>query len=207
MKTLLVLLYLLLICNIYPLCAEVWSIGGGYYAAGVRTDEFQFRAAPEGHGRQWQDQWCWAASIQMVLNFHGIPVAQHEIVKKGIGRIINQGGDSNAILRALDNWAFDLSGRPCRISADTRDITNQSIVSALANKWPLIVGLTLSQTKHAVVLTAVEFYYDQDGRIVPINAIIAILGHTILVNKRFLGIHSKINAHLPLMYTCRDSSA
>lgn len=151
---------------------EVWNLGGGFYAAGVRTDEFEFTSAPQGQGRQWQDQWCWAASIQMVLNFHGIPVAQPQIVNRGLGAVINQGGDENAIMRALNNMAIDIRGQPVRIVADSKRVSGRSIVSALANKWPLIVGLTMPGMKHAVVLTAVEFRYDENGQPAPVTAIV-----------------------------------
>lgn len=171
--------YTILLVFILPLTpivskihAEVWNLGGGLYAAGVRSDEFEFTAAPQGMGRQWQDQWCWAASIQMVLNFHGIPVTQPEIVNRGLGAVINQGGDEAAILRALNNMAIDVRGLPVQIVADSQRVSTRSIVEALSNKWPLIVGLTMPGIRHAVVLTAVEYSISPNGDPIPVSAII-----------------------------------
>ena len=44
---------------------------------GIRTVDFNFVAAA-----QQQSEWCWAASIQMILNYYGIPATQQEIVTR-----------------------------------------------------------------------------------------------------------------------------
>jgi len=60
----------------------------GLYCAGIPSKDFKYRAAPESSGRQRQTNWCWAASIQMVLNFHGVDVTQEEIVQRIFGTLL-----------------------------------------------------------------------------------------------------------------------
>ena len=141
--------------------AEMAQVGPGLYMAGVPTDQFQFFAAPEGYGRQRSQNWCWAACIQMVMNFHGIPVTQEAIVAKVYGETIDQPAVAEQIIYALNGWGVDMAGRPSVIMAEPYQLDGPSIVRDLAYRWPLIVGLKGEPVGHAYVLTAVTYRVDQ----------------------------------------------
>jgi len=145
------------------LFSEVIQLGENYFAAGVYTDEFEYYAAPSSSGRQRQSNWCWAACIQMVLNYHGVVVTQEQIVERIFGDQINTTADPSTIIYALNGWGVDIYGNPVTIHASPYNLTGPNLVTYLAYKWPLIVGLDLGETGHAFILTAVYYSVDENN--------------------------------------------
>lgn len=143
--------------------AEIQRLGQNYFVAGILTDQFEFFSSPNQHGRQRQANWCWAASVQMVLNYHGLYVAQEQVVQRIYGAQVDSPADSRQILQALTGWAPDARGRYSSIHANPYTHSAGQIVQDLANRWPLIVGLRNPNggIGHAVVLTAVFYSVDQ----------------------------------------------
>lgn len=143
--------------------ADIRQLQPNLFVAGVPSAEFEYFVSPNKNGRQRQANWCWAASIQMVLNYHGLYVSQEQIVQRIYGTQIDRPANSNQILNALTGWAPDSRGRYSSIHANPYTSSGSEIVKALANKWPLIVGLRNPQggIGHAVVVTAVYYSVDQ----------------------------------------------
>jgi hypothetical protein len=142
--------------------AEVERVGPNLFVAGVPSTQFAYFAAPESAGRQRQQNWCWAASVQMILNYHGLFVAQEQIVQRIYGGQIDAPAQPAQILAALSGWAPDTRGRFSAIYASPYTFSAAQIVQDLANRWPLIVGLqNPGGGGHAVVLTAVYYSVDQ----------------------------------------------
>ncbi len=143
--------------------ADVRQLEQNLFVAGVQSGEFDFFASPNQRGRQRQANWCWAASIQMVLNFHGLYVSQEQVVQRIYGRQIDQPADSSQILNALTGWAPDNRGRGSSIHAVPYTSSGSQLVQALGDKWPIIVGLKNPNggVGHAVVLTAVYYSVDR----------------------------------------------
>jgi len=167
MKTVLNLCLILVLAYCHATRAEIQQIGPNYFSAGVSSHEFEYFAAPQQQGRQRQENWCWAATIQMVLNFHGLYVSQEDVVARVFGNLDDLPGTPQDILNALSGWAPDVRGRYSSISADPYVFDRQHLVPDLAYKWPLIVGLrTGGNIGHAYVLTAV--YYSTDGFNLPV---------------------------------------
>lgn len=158
MKAFLLIFIFLLGAN---LSSEVVQLGNNYFAAGVYSEEFEYFAAPYTSGRQRQSNWCWAACIQMVLNFHGVVVSQEQIVERIFGNQINRPADPATIMYALSGWGIDVYGNPVTIHASPYNLTGPNVVTYLAYKWPLIVGLAGDEIGHAYVLTAVYYSVDQ----------------------------------------------
>ncbi|MFT5782328.1 MAG: hypothetical protein ACI9EB_001715 [Pseudomonas sp.] len=162
MKKWMLLGMLFWVFQIAPAVADVRQLGQNYFVAGVPSEEFDFFAAPQQNGRQRQSNWCWAATTQMVLNYHGLYVTQEDIVSRIFGGLIDSPGQPEQILIALSGWAPDARGRFSQIYASPYILQGSEIVNDLTNKWPLIVGLKQpSQIGHAYVLTAVYFSADQ----------------------------------------------
>jgi hypothetical protein len=141
-----------------PIRSEVVQISPRLYSAGVPRQQFNYYAAPLVEGRQRQSNWCWAATIQMVLNYHGLYVSQEQIVARVFGNLVNQPGSPDNIMRALSGWAPDTRGRFSQIQALPYNIRGSDVVNDLAYRWPLIVGLRQpGGIGHAYVLTAVTY--------------------------------------------------
>lgn len=164
----LLLAFLLLFAGLSPAGADTVPLGdSGYWVAGVPSQEFVHFAAPESSGRQRMQNWCWAACIQMVLNYHGLYVDQQDIVERVFGVAADRPANGQQILAALSGWAPDTRGRRSAIYADSYHIDPGTVVNDLDKKWPLIVGLEGARgaaTGHAYVLTAVYFSKDQYGQ-------------------------------------------
>ncbi|RAJ05037.1 papain like cysteine protease AvrRpt2 [Chitinophaga skermanii] len=148
------------------------QLGQNYFSCGVPSAEFQaMQANAVNGGRQQQSNWCWAACIQMVLNYHGLYVLQSSIVERiFISPFANEPADEQKMLRALSGWAPDANGRYSAIHAQGGVTTVNEIVTGLSGKWPLIVGLNNPNggVGHAYVLTAIYYsnVYDNYGNII-----------------------------------------
>ncbi len=146
--------------------ADTMRLENGMYVAGVPSEEFVHFAAPESNGRQRMQNWCWAACIQMVLNYHGLYVDQSQIVSRVFGQAVDQPANGQQILAALSGWAPDSRGRRSAIYADTYNLDASTVINDLDHKWPLIVGLSGRRgnaTGHAYVMTAVYYSMGPDG--------------------------------------------
>ncbi len=146
--------------------------GDNYYGCGVPRNEFEFmRANSVNGGSQIQSNWCWAACIQMVLNYHGLYVSQKDVVTKIYGSPqANRPANETQILNALSGWAADSRGRYSSINAYGGYTTIQEIINGLSRKWPLIVGLSNPRggVGHAYVMTAIYYSkrFDRFGNLI-----------------------------------------
>lgn len=139
---------------------SIERLGPNHFVAGIPSPEFEYFAAPRVQGRQRQANWCWAATVQMVLNYHGLYVSQEQIVHRIYGDLVDRPARPNQILQALTGWAPDVRGRFSSIYATPYVIRGSDIVRDLAARWPIIVGLHGDPIGHAYVLTGV--YYSVD---------------------------------------------
>jgi len=136
---------------------------------GIPSARMNYYAAAQG-----LNQWCWAASIQMVLNYYGVDITQAQIVERTFGRLPwgglpNQAGDPRVITDNLNNWSIDNRGRPYIV----RCILGQGapnaniLIRELSQQRPVIVGYTSGpQSAHAVVITAVSYINSPRGPII-----------------------------------------
>jgi len=141
------------------------AIGPGLWAAGIPSNEFEYFAAPQTDGHQRQSNWCWAACVQMVLNYRGVPVTQEQVVQRIFaGAVPNVPGQPNQILTALTGWAFTRNGQPVILQSSPFAFDGSEIVRDLAERWPIVVGVNMGNSGHAYVLTAVTYGVDQWNR-------------------------------------------
>ncbi len=123
---------------------------------GVSSSKMNYYASSQKNS-----QWCWAASIQMVLNYYGVKISQEQIVARTYGtdpygRLPNWAGSFEAITANLNNWGVDNSGREYKVRASLNwgAPTPAVLLRELSKKRPVIVGYRGPQGGHAVVITA-----------------------------------------------------
>ena len=82
------------------------------------------------------DKWCWAACIQMIAAYHGLPTSQSTICQLTFGGIINQGAPNRYVASTLQQ----LIGRTCvyQQSYFSYDQVKNKISN---NKTPFIIGI------------------------------------------------------------------
>ncbi len=166
------LLHLLILMALVlsPTWADKAQVDQNTWVVGVPTEQFVHFAAPESTGRQQASNWCWAACIQMVLNYHGLYVNQQEIVQRVFGQTVDRPGSGEMILAALSGWAHDMRGGTSRVfsTAHPDKVTPEKVLRDLEYRWPLIAGLRGApggnSTGHAYVVTAAYYTLDMYGR-------------------------------------------
>lgn len=153
---------------------SIQQIAPGVWVAGIPSGEFEYFAAPQTGGHQRQTNWCWAAAVQMVLNYRGVPVSQEQVVQRIFnGAVPNVPGQPDQILTALSGWAFTRNGQRVMLSSSPFAFDGSEIVRDLAERWPLVVGVRSSPNSgHAYVLTAVTYQVDQWNQPIFLTAIL-----------------------------------
>lgn len=123
------------------------------------------------HHRQLYENWCWAACVQMVLDYIGLSATQSSIVTKVYGDTYNVTADGSHIVEALDGWYVD--GSYIYAQYETRK-SAKTLIDKLIKHSPLIVGLdeNYSQVGHAYVLSHIFFERDADGTMVPTRVLV-----------------------------------
>lgn len=147
-----------------PAWADKTQMPDGTWVVGVPAEQFVYFAAAEGQGRQHMQNWCWAACIQMVLNYHGLYVRQEDIVARVFGGLVDRPAGPTEIMGALTGTWPDSRGRASVVQADARNLDPYAVLQDLEYRWPLIVGLQgRGNTGHAYVLTAAYYHVSADG--------------------------------------------
>jgi len=115
---------------------------------------------------QEKDNWCWAASIQMILEYYNVFKTQTEIVDRTLGRnyygeLPNLGGSVQMISDNLNKWEVDYTGRPSQIKSVfyAHPPSPEELVYFLKNKQPIYLSYkSSSSTNHAIVITSCRYY-------------------------------------------------
>lgn len=147
---------------------EIFRIkDSGVYWAAVKTNYFV-----ESVARQEEDHWCWAACVQMVLNYQGVDVDQEEIVRRALGSRINRGGTAFDIQRGANGWNTG-THTICACVDYPENVSPQTFIKDLIDKYPLIIGLEMpgQSDGHAYVLTGISFR-EENGSYQPIEVIL-----------------------------------
>jgi len=145
------------------------SVDGQAQYVGIPKVEFD-----AVYAEQENSEWCWAASIQMILNYYGINISQAEIVARSYGvsptgDLPDWSGSWDVITANLNNWSIDDNGTHYVVSAamGTGPPPPALLVSELSSQRPVLVAYMSSpQTGHAVVATAVSYAPSMMGPIV-----------------------------------------
>lgn len=124
-------------------------------------DDFDTKFAQRKHF------WCWAACIEMVLEYEGVSIDQDAIVERSYGRnpytgeIPNWVGTYPIIGANLNNMNFDYDGDPYIVRAEFRWGPPNLIElrQSMHHDIPIIVATI----KHAMVVIKVGYIYELFG--------------------------------------------
>ncbi len=140
-----------------------WAFGQKTTSVGIPTADFNFASAA-----QLKTEWCWAASVQMILNWYHVPVSQTDVVGRIYGRPIDAAASEDAITLALSGTAYDRSHKKVLLHAKRiRGVPpTDLLVNELSEEHPVLLTFRSTRTMlHAVVLTSAEYERNKDGRI------------------------------------------
>ena len=148
--------YVLAIVTCLCLFAQSRSLFGQFMSSQyVGIPSFSFRAAA-----QEKDEWCWAASIQMILNHYNIPVTQEMIVQQAKGGLVDQGGSDEDISRSLNGWVPGINGQTLVVSsiAAAGPPPPTVLIDQLSHGHPMLLTFATGPSSgHAVVITAASY--------------------------------------------------
>jgi hypothetical protein len=138
------------------------------YYVGIPNSSMDYFASA-----QQKPQWCWAASIQMLMNYYHVDLDQYQIVKRTYGS--NYSGE-------LPNWAASIETIHLNLNhAGVDKRGNHYIVNAqagfgppepmllireLSHKRPVIIGYQANFGGHVVLITAVSYYQTAVGPVI-----------------------------------------
>lgn len=144
-------------------------MGPNLFVSGISSNIFNASVSPDIIGRQRRENWCWAATVQMVLNYYRLNVTQEMVVQRIFGNLDDRPGQPSEILAALSGWAPNYNGGMSFISAAYFNSNSPELIRALENNNPLIVGLRNpgQSIGHAYVLTAIKYSFNQYNQPIP----------------------------------------
>lgn len=138
--------------------ANISVVAPNTYEVGIPRKYIISLVHPKHMGRQRESNWCWAASIQMVLNLAHIPVTQDQIVKRIFGHKADSPATPAQIMKALDGWGSMYKGKQVSVTAFIEPSYDQVLLDLSLN-YPVILALKFKNSKvgHAVVVTAAQY--------------------------------------------------
>ncbi len=131
---------------------------------GIPPAQFKVVAASQA-----KDEWCWAASIQMVLNWYGVAVKQKDVVQRIYGKTVNAAATESAVTEALSGTAYTRSGRQVTIySAYRRGAPDPDVLMReMGKRHPILITFRTGKNRlHAVVITGAEYLPARRGPVV-----------------------------------------
>jgi hypothetical protein len=127
---------------------------------GIAKEKFDY-----DYSEQQNSQWCWAASIQMILKYYGVEVSQDEIVQRSygsdpLGNLPNWPGSWQTITANLNNWGVDDNGSQYVVSAQMGAGPPHPgvLLQELSQEHPVLLAyMSTPNSGHAVVGTAASY--------------------------------------------------
>jgi len=157
---------------LFLLILLVWGFRGlaqDLQFIGIPNKEFDYDAAAQENV-----QWCWAASIQMVLNYYGLKVNQEMVVEKSYprdekGELPNWPATYDLITNNLNNWVIPYNGSLHHVRAEMGEgaPSPAALLEELSNGRPVILAFeTGNHSTHAIVVTGCYFKESDKGPLV-----------------------------------------
>lgn len=116
---------------------------------------------------QQASNWCWAASISMILRRYGVTVPQEQVVRAAFGAASNERASVQAVGELLNRRWGDAKGHALVASAQplapwrrSFGLAAPEVLNDLAQGRPLLLGAQ----QHAMVLVQVTFERSVDGK-------------------------------------------
>jgi len=158
-----ILFIILLSCSATQINAQTLQF------VGIPDKEFDYDAAAQENV-----QWCWAASIQMVLNYYGLAVKQDQVVEKSYprdddGKLPNWPATYELITNNLNNWVIPYNGSLHHVRAEMGEgaPSPAALIEELSNGRPVILAFETSHhSTHAIVVTGCKYLSSNLGPLV-----------------------------------------
>jgi hypothetical protein len=123
------------------------------------------------YAEQESEHWCWAASIQMILDYYGVVITQEHIVARSFGldprgRLPDFSGSFQVITANLNLESFDLTGRRYQVQAKfgAGAPRPNMLLEELNAQFPMLLCYRNAANRgHVVVATGASYVPSPDG--------------------------------------------
>jgi hypothetical protein len=133
------------------------QLGTEEYYEGVDSFTLEIRSSPSFWGRQRKSNWCWAATIQMLLNYFGVLGTQEDIVTSLFNRPIDVPTYPAAQVAAINRLWWHSSGKIVSAKAMPIFSPDQTIIrNHLKAKRPMLFATKTSSVGHMYLLSAAK---------------------------------------------------
>jgi hypothetical protein len=157
-----------LILAFFMLLFGATSLAQKIYYVGIPGAKLNYISAT-----QEKAQWCWAASIQMVLNYYNIDISQRQIVERTYGKdmfgdLPDWAASIQTIHSNLNNWSIDNKGKKYIVNAQFGLGAPEPffLIEELSQQRPVIIGYQSEFGGHTVVVTAISYYEGAMGPVI-----------------------------------------
>ena len=114
-------------------------------------------------GPQRQNNWCWAACIEMIFRYYGYVIPQEAIVQQTFGTVRDKAGTLQDILYNLNTLWNDSKGRHFQVQSGVLSVEYGIAAEELKQDRPLILARAGQPVGHAMLLTALEYQRYSNG--------------------------------------------
>jgi len=137
------------------------------YYVGIPNSRMNYYASV-----QQKPQWCWAASIQMVMSYYNVEISQQQIVKRTYGVSNGEFPDWAASIQTihqnLNYQGIDDTGKKYIVNAKVGFGAPDPVllVEELSNKRPIVIAYKENSGGHVVLITAVSYFQSNKGPLI-----------------------------------------
>ena len=130
----------------------------GTFRSGIPTNAFVTAVDPEATGRQQSDNWCWAATSPMILNYHGVAVKQADLLQAMCGSLVDRTASPSQVATLLNETQLEANGNAVLVKPQAFSYApSEAIIDLLTYNQPIVIGLrNPNGTAHAYVMTSVD---------------------------------------------------
>ncbi len=148
----------------YTICSTEVFAQSQILEVGIPSDKFPAHA-------QEKSNWCWAACIQMALEYDGVYISQSEIVYRTFGanfngELPNLGGSVQNISSNLNGWEIDIANRQIEVASVffSHPPSASEVVYFLEQKKPIYISYKSSlSTNHAILIISCRYIETSNG--------------------------------------------
>ena len=154
---------------LFPSVANAGTTCAPTAAPGIERCVSGLSAASQSRIYQAQraSNWCWAASVAMILGRYGLAVPQEQVVRELLGGMANERASARAMAGLLSRAWSDAAGRAAVARSEplapwrrALGVAAPEVLEDLGRDKPLLLGVE----QHAMVLVQVTYERRTDGR-------------------------------------------
>lgn len=132
------------------------NFGRPYCHVGIQSQDFRFVRAD-----QRMMFWCWAATLQMIFDWHGYSISQDRIVAQTFGAVVNLPADPFVLINSVNRQYIDNFGDPFSVDSlvysvdfGVAQIDNRDLVASLSAERPMVY----CNNSHMMVLIGAGYW-------------------------------------------------